>query len=206
MMMDSEASFVYSTETSMAGDYDEDQVEQIEDLEEWRRVGGFDNYSVSNLGNVRNDVTGRILRPGTCHGGYLKVNLCQNGRQSTKYVHKLVATAFIGDSNGLECNHKDINKLNNHASNLEYCSHSENNQNRSSYRGRRSEYVQSLSADAVPYTHHNGFALKSGYWRDGNDFYRKVSNGYRKIASVPQGQKIHICLTFENGRTCNIYI
>jgi hypothetical protein len=204
--MDREDSFVYSTDQSVVDDYDEDQAEQIEEIEEWRRVGGFDNYSVSNLGQVRNDRTNRILRQTPVGDGYLAVSLCQNGIRSTQRIHKLVATAFIGDSDGRQVNHRDINKLNNNLSNLEYCSASENCQNKASYRGRRSEYIQSLSADAVPYTHHNGFALKSGFWRDGNDYYRKVSNGYRKIAAVPDHRKIHIKLTFNDGRTCNIRI
>jgi hypothetical protein len=185
---------------------EQDQV-QIEDLEEeWRIIGGFDNYSVSNLGRVRNDTTQRILRPIVGSHGYYIVSLYDEGRASTKYVHKLVATAFLGDSEGLDTNHRDINKLNNNLSNLEYCSSSENQQNRSSYRGRISEYVNELSPNAIPYTHHNGFELKSGFWRDGNEFYRKVSNGYRRVAAVSNHRKIHIQLTFEDGRTCNIYL
>jgi hypothetical protein len=179
------------------------EVEQIEDAEEWHVIGGFDQYSVSNLGNIRNDRTQHILRP-ALRSGYLAVCLCNNGHQSTRNIHKLVATAFLGDSEGREVNHKDINKLNNHISNLEYCTSSENQQNKLSYRGRRSEYVAMLSADAVPYTRHNGFALKPGYWRDDNNYYRRVANGFRKVAAVPNGRKIRVDITFEDGRTCHI--
>jgi hypothetical protein len=181
-------------------------VDQIEDDEEWRVIAGFPNYSVSNLGRVRNDTTQRILRPGIGTNGYYQVCLYNQGRSATKPIHKLVATAFLGDSEGREVNHKDINKLNCHLSNLEYCSHSENNQNRLSYRGRVSEYVDELSDNAIPYIEHNGFTLKSGYWRDGDEFYRKVSNGYRKIAVSPHGRKICVKLTFDDGRTCGIYL
>jgi hypothetical protein len=34
-------------------------------MEEWRQIEGYENYSVSDLGNVRNDKTGRILKVGT---------------------------------------------------------------------------------------------------------------------------------------------
>jgi hypothetical protein len=183
---------------------DANEVEQIEDVEEWHVIGGFERYSVSNLGNVRNDVTQRILRPSISANGYYTVSLWNNGRGTTKSVDRLEATAFLGDSEGREINHKDINKLNNHISNLEYCTHSENQQNKLSYCGRRSEYVATLTADAVPYTRHNGFALQSGYWRDGHNYYRKVANGFRKVAAVPDHRKIHIQLTFEDGRKCNI--
>ena len=31
-------------------------------MEEYKKIQGFDNYSISNLGNVRNDKTKRILK------------------------------------------------------------------------------------------------------------------------------------------------
>jgi hypothetical protein len=181
-------------------------VEQIEDVEEFRVFGGFPNYSVSNLGRVRNDRTQRILRPKIDRWGYYQVCLQNGGKQSTKRIHKLEMTAFVGDSEGRQVNHKDRNSLNNHLSNLEYCSSSENQQNRSSYNGKVVEYVETLSPDAIPYPEHNGFALKSGYWRDGDEYYREVSNGYRKITKTPHRRKFHISLTFEDGRGCSIYV
>ena len=49
-----------------------------QNMEEWRKVEEFPNYSVSNLGNVRNDETGRILKPWVNSHGYLLANLCKN--------------------------------------------------------------------------------------------------------------------------------
>ena len=60
--------------------------------------------------------------------GYYVVNLSDGKNSKQHYVHFLVAQAFIGERNGrLTINHKDGNKLNNHISNLEYCSYAENN-------------------------------------------------------------------------------
>ena len=54
--------------------------------------------------------------------GYLKVDLCKNGKQKTFTVHRLVATVFISNpKNFPTVNHKDENKLNNNVSNLEWC-------------------------------------------------------------------------------------
>ena len=60
---------------------------------------------------------------------YLYVGLSNNWTQYMKNIHRLVATAFIPNSeNKLYINHKDWNKENNNIDNLERCTSSENNQ------------------------------------------------------------------------------
>ena len=87
----------------------------------------YTRYEVSNLGRVRNAHTGRILKPLTRRGSYLHVDLCYKGEIKHKSIHILVATAFVpGWREGLEVNHKDGNKKNNCAENLEWVTHSEN--------------------------------------------------------------------------------
>lgn len=50
-----------------------------------------------------------------------------NGKNRQKYVHHLVAEAFIGERPGrLVINHKDGDKTNNSLYNLEYITHAEN--------------------------------------------------------------------------------
>ena len=49
------------------------------------------------MGNVRNDKTNRILKPGIGKNGYCYVNLCKNGKMKTMRVHKLVANAYIAN-------------------------------------------------------------------------------------------------------------
>ena len=44
-------------------------------MEEWRIIYDFPNYSVSNYGQVRNNTTGRILKPNTSTCDYLRVTL-----------------------------------------------------------------------------------------------------------------------------------
>ena len=108
----------------------------------WLPIEGYENlYEVSNLGRVcslertvikKNDATrkvpGKILKPGTNKNGYLKVNLCKNGTRRTCYLHRLVATAFIPNPDKKpQVNHKDEDKTNNTAENLEWCTAKENN-------------------------------------------------------------------------------
>jgi hypothetical protein len=185
------------------------QVEDdVEDVEEWRVIGGFDNYSVSNLGRVRNDTTGRILKQQLNNGtGYLRVDLCNNGKHAKK-VHKLVATAFLGDSDGLEVNHIDRNKQNNNVHNLEYTTHAANLRNKTSYNGHQVEYVDELPDGAEPIAEVRGRAVADGFYRNGFEFYVRVGpqfrhltrsrsgiNGWRVRVRGPDGSRITISWT-----------
>jgi hypothetical protein len=102
----------------------------IEDIpgEEWRDVFGYEGkYQVSNMGrvkslNYRRTGKAQIMEQNEVRGGYLKVNLCKNGKIDQSRVHRLVAIAFIPNPNNLpEVNHKDENIKNNIVSNLEWC-------------------------------------------------------------------------------------
>ena len=115
-------------------------VDNTNGLEEWREVEGFPNYEVSNLGNVRSKdrisvrngspsyMKGRPLQPRDIDG-YKRVVLYRGNRNCHQqfWVHRLVATAFIPNPENLPCiNHKDENRSNNRASNLEWCTHKYN--------------------------------------------------------------------------------
>lgn len=81
-------------------------------------------YQVSNLGRVRNALTGHIKKQGTLPYGYKRVYL---GHKTQRYTHRLVAEAFIGPCPpGHEVNHLDGDKANNRPDNLEYVTHAEN--------------------------------------------------------------------------------
>ena len=97
---------------------------QIE--EEWRDIKGYEGeYEVSNMGRVRNARNGYVLKPSLINSGYLTVSL---GSRAKKLVHRIVGEAFLDNPDGLPCiNHRDCDKLNNNADNLEYCSYSYNN-------------------------------------------------------------------------------
>ena len=81
-------------------------------------------YAVSKCGKVVSYVSGKpkLLKPCQNHLGYLRVDL--KGKQW--YVHRLVALTYLGPDNGLEVNHKDLDRSNNHVNNLEYVSHTQN--------------------------------------------------------------------------------
>ena len=104
--------------------------------EKWRDIAEYEGiYQVSNMGNVRSlkrEVNGvhippALLKPST-YGRYYRVKLYKNGIGKMYMIHRLVAKAFIANhENKPQVNHKDGNRLNNTAANLEWCTQSENN-------------------------------------------------------------------------------
>ncbi len=93
----------------------------------WLTIKHNDNYEVSNIGNVRNKKTKRILKPAISNKGYYLVSLSRNCKQHTYTIHKLVMEHFNRCAFDYEViNHKDHNKLNNNINNLEYITQKEN--------------------------------------------------------------------------------
>lgn len=92
----------------------------------YRDIPGYEGiYQCSNLGNVKNIRSGKILKPYIKHHGYKQVKLCVNGNEKNLAVHRLVAITFpeiCGElKEGMEVNHKDCDTSNNVATNLEVC-------------------------------------------------------------------------------------
>lgn len=94
----------------------------------WLPIKDYENYSVSNLGNVRNNKTNKLMKL-TERGGYIGINLIRNdGFRNSHKVHRLVALAFIPNpENKSDVNHIDRNKTNNKVSNLNWMTRAENN-------------------------------------------------------------------------------
>lgn len=68
-----------------------------------------------------------MMKPTPDPKGYLRISFYKNAKSSTKKVHRLVAEAFILNSNNLpQVNHKDEDKTNNCVENLEWCSNAYN--------------------------------------------------------------------------------
>jgi len=89
-----------------------------------------DYYDITPEGEVVSLRTNKKLkkRKGNGQGNYLSVCLSINGVKKDKLIHRLVAEKYIPNPDNLpEINHKDKDKTNNHVSNLEWCSRSDNN-------------------------------------------------------------------------------
>lgn len=104
----------------------------------WMDIDGYEGiYQVSNTGSVRSvdriDCAGRILsgkikKAVKDKDGYMQIRLSKEGVTQTYKVHRLVASAFIPNPfNYMQVNHRDENKANNNAENLEWCDCKYNN-------------------------------------------------------------------------------
>lgn len=59
--------------------------------------------------------------------GYLGIVLCKNGIKQNYIIHRIIAKLFVPNPSGLpEVNHKDEDKSNNNADNLEWFTHKQN--------------------------------------------------------------------------------
>jgi|GEM_PF-1747573 len=88
-------------------------------MEIWKSIKNHPNYEISNLGrvkslNYKNTNKEHILKLKITRG-YQYVSL--NGKNH--YVHRLVCSAFYGESN-LQCDHLNENKLDNRLENLRW--------------------------------------------------------------------------------------
>lgn len=95
--------------------------------ESWIQVRGYPLYSISNLGRLKNNKTQKILKGGLDSYGYKQTILCNNGKRKNFTIHKLVATAFIPNTeNKPQVNHINGIKTDNRAVNLEWVTNQEN--------------------------------------------------------------------------------
>jgi len=127
--------------------------------EEWRDVVDYEGvYLISNFGNIkrlqkqyvdtfhsgrRRVLPERIVKPWVMKNGYLAFTAHNKNKRKTLYVHREVCKAFIPNPDNLPfINHKDENKLNNNADNLEWCTILYNN----TYNGNRKRMVATRKA------------------------------------------------------------
>ena len=112
-------------------------------MEQWKEISGYEGlYEVSDYGRVRSvdcivksssrngglrRRPSKILKQNLKKKGYLTVDLCKDGKVRTTLVHRIVATAFCPKAEGKDqVNHINLNKQDNRAVNLEWCTCLEN--------------------------------------------------------------------------------
>lgn len=168
-------------------------------MEKWRPVVGYEGYyEVSDVGNVRS--VDRIVtrNDGVVHhlksknkklrvnqDGYLTVKLSKDGEDDCKYVHRLVADAFIDNPDCLsEVDHIDDNRQNNIVGNLRWISREDN--------------VSKIFQNKHHYTQtHNLFGDANPNF--GNTALSKYYKAHKEEAIVKQGRP-----GIQNGRATKV--
>ena len=96
----------------------------------WKDIEGFNGrYQISNTGKVKSiyKQKEKFLTPQKDRYGYLTIDLRKDGKSKRNKLHRLVAKAFIPNPDSLpQVNHKNGNKEDNNADNLEWCTAKEN--------------------------------------------------------------------------------
>ena len=96
-------------------------------MEIYKQLNDFTDYEVSNLGNVRNIKTKRVLKFITNKAGYQKVNLYKDKKLYTRLVHRLVALSFIDNKTNCKCvDHINRIRTDNNVTNLRWVDINEN--------------------------------------------------------------------------------
>lgn len=158
--------------------------------EEWHKIDGFDNYSISNYGEVMNDYTGHFLKP-CVKKGYYYITLSKNNNATFKLLHRIIAETFVPNPNNLpQINHKNQIRKDNRIDNLEWCTNIENSQSKnktcqigcvSSYTIKEKTYYKAkITIYGKTYQYNNKYQDKCEDWLNG-----------RRI-EVKNGQKINI--------------
>ena len=108
-------------------------------MENWKRVDGYNEYEVSNLGNVRRwhrwpnksgEYTYTNIKPNKLNKkNYYLIRLSKNGVQKAILLHRLVATTFLPNTENYPIvMHIDDNGFNNKLENLKWGTIQENTQ------------------------------------------------------------------------------
>jgi hypothetical protein len=138
-------------------------------MEEYIKCVEDNDYSVSNFGNVRNDMKNKILKQSD-NNGYKIVSL--NGKFNR--VHRLIANAFIDNPTNKPCiDHINNDKSDNRIENLRWVTIKENNFNRSISKkntsGSKGVYWHKASKKWMAYIRIDNILITLGYFKDKND-------------------------------------
>lgn len=92
-------------------------------MKNYKTLSFNENYEVSDMGNVRNKRTGRILKPEVVHNGYLRVTI---GKKRYR-IHRLVYETFVGPiPEGYQIDHINEKRQDNRLVNLQVLTQAEN--------------------------------------------------------------------------------
>ena len=166
---------------------------------------------------IRKKANHRVLSESLSYG-YVQVNL--NKRPYLK--HRLIGLQFLPNPDPINndvIDHINRNRADNHLNNLRWCSSTDNNRNKSSYRGIQAVFIDDIPDDSIAVewydtrTEHRVFdENRYYYWFDENNnediFYAKITDDVYKILHInrnKQGNEWAVMMDI-NKRQVNVMI
>ena len=163
----------------------------------WKTYPEFDFLQANQFGEIRTVdhyatrkdgrkyfVKGCVLKQHPNKKGYMQVSFKVDGKQIHPLVHRIVASSFLPNPDGLpEVNHKDNNPKNNSVENLEWCDHKYNMAYREKY-GKSAAEVSGTPVLAVN--------LKTGevlHFESQHEVARQLGVFQESICRVLKGQR-----------------
>lgn len=118
---------MYSFPINNSIDYRSNFDGKIVMIEYWKQISEYENYIISNFGNIKNVKTGKFLKFDKNKLGYCRVYLYNSKGRNRFLVHRLVAFHFISNPNNYKIvNHLNCNPSDNRVQNLEWTTNSGN--------------------------------------------------------------------------------
>lgn len=146
----------------------------------WKAIPGFAGYEASTSGEIRNAKTKRIIKTEAQRKNYRFINIAD----CMQPVHRLVALTFVPAVEGKRyVNHKNNDKRDNRAENLEWVTNSENvKQAVAEGRAERTymqNHVRVTYPDAEPIIYESTTAAEDalGLWKGAVNYYVNNTDG-----------------------------
>lgn len=156
--------------------------ENYQEEDVWKDIEGYEGlYMVSTLGRIWSNYTKKILKPQMTKDGYLRVCLFNDGKYKWHYIHRLVAQAFLENTENKPCiNHINTVRSDNRLENLEWVTYKENSNHPLSVKNRKDPSYSGYYSEAAKESmkrycdnHKEQRSARHKAWREANPDYSK---------------------------------
>ena len=153
---------------------------------------------------IRKKSNQKILSESIVGGGYIRVVL--NGKHFKK--HRLIAEQFIPNPLNLPfVDHKNRIRTDNRVENLRWVTHSENDNNKTSFKGINYAFVDEIDEDSITVTDYGNHEFEDYYYDEkANKFYFWNGIQFRElyISENKRGNKF-VSMNDTNGKKVSVY-